>query len=375
MPADRLSYFGFQNRQEWRAFEHLAAQLRCALIDGADGQCTELPWDLVAKLARQHSVTPTLAWCARQNTTVPPALAGYFDAVLRLNGKRNARICDTFAQLVSALNAIDVEPMPLKGAAHLVSELYPVPAARLLGDLDILVPQPRLADVVAAMEKIGFSADPAYPGGYKHLPPLHHDAHNIAIEVHGSLLHRPDAEPIVADAFIREHARLHVFRGARVRMPSPTLLVAHNVVHDQLAHDRYELKQVELRQLLDLALVRARHGGDIDWAELSRRFDYAGLRHVLATYLCYGEFLFGQTNPVPLGASPTQTIALLRAGIEARMREERTGLWSVLRLALRLAGLYVRQRAKDPAGLRRLLRPAIWRRQFREFRRLVARRI
>ena len=77
----------------------------------------------------------------------------------------------------------------------------------------------------------------------------------------------------------------------------PTPAVGFNVVHSQLNHEGYSTSGIELRQLLDLAMIRARHESAIDWSELDHRFSVAGFGHVLATYLKFAEVFFGQVAP------------------------------------------------------------------------------
>jgi len=54
---------------------------------------------------------------------------------------------------------------------------------------------------------------------------------------------------------------------------------------------------IELRQLLDLALIRKRHEAVIDWAELDYFFCRNDVGEVLATYLQFCEKLLGQRAP------------------------------------------------------------------------------
>ena len=82
-----------------------------------------------------------------------------------------------------------------------------------------------------------------------------------------------------------------------VRLPDPTRSVCHNIVHDQFDHGRYQDRTIELRQLLDLALIRKRHEAAIDWGELDHLFCRNDLGEVLATYLQFCEELLGQKAP------------------------------------------------------------------------------
>jgi Uncharacterised nucleotidyltransferase len=79
---------------------------------------------------------------------VPREIRDYLDAVLTLNGQRNALLLEALSRIVAALNVIDIEPVLMKGCARLVEGEYPQPNMRFLGDLDILVPANRAADAM-----------------------------------------------------------------------------------------------------------------------------------------------------------------------------------------------------------------------------------
>jgi hypothetical protein len=345
-----------------------------------------VPWERLVETGRSHCVMPALSWCLRDDRNVPPELRSYLDAVLRLNGKRNERICNSLEQVIRALNAADIEPILLKGVAHLAGGIYPSPAVRLMSDVDVLVPQARALAAVAAMEGIGFTFDEAVPDGYFHLSKLRHTESNIVIELH-TLMGHAQTDRIAPVSWVEEQSRRVAFRGLQVRTPGPAVLVAHNVTHDQLIHARYQFKQVELRQLLDLALIRARHEKEIDWREVNGKFDNAGMGHVLATYLHYAEVLLGQPMPAIESAPRTQAIGRLRRSMEdpleqrrarrARERalreqkqarvEQRAALrrrWaSRLAMVSKLPMAYINERRRDPRGLVRLLDPRAWARQ------------
>ena len=107
-------------------------------------------------------MTPALARCLGRDADVPEDVREYFEAAAALNARRNELMQRGLARVVGLLNAIDIEPMPLKGAAHLAEGLYPEPSLRLLGDVDILIPSNRGADAEAAL-KAGESKSPAGP--------------------------------------------------------------------------------------------------------------------------------------------------------------------------------------------------------------------
>ena len=264
--------------------------------------------------AKAQCAIPALAWCARGDSSIPQELRGYFEAVRRLNGKRNDRLCRMLEHVVASLNAIEIEPTLLKGAANLMSGLYPSPAARLVGDLDILVPQERIEDAAEALLRIGFAFDGRADDTHHHLPRMRHGETNIVVELHRRLTDL-DKDLVIPADWVREHSQPLALRDLRVRIPSPTAAIGHNVIHDQINGQGF-LTRVEVRQLLDLALMRARHDRDIDWAELARRFQSRGLQPVLATYLLFDEVFFGQAAPPEVGAPRVGALGQLRLVID-----------------------------------------------------------
>lgn len=346
----------------------------------------------MVEISKAHFAAPTLSWCLRHDATVGVELRSYLDAVLRLNGKRNERLCDTLEQVTGALNEIDIEPVLLKGIAYLVSGYYPALGARLVGDLDLLIPRERAQDAAAAMARIGFVVDQVLPENHHHLPRMRHVETSILVELHMRVLPRAN-DPIIPVEWFRTHCQPVAFRGLRLQMPDATALVGHNVAHDQLAHGRYSWKQVEIRQLVDLALTRAKHENAINWMELNKQFDKMGQGRVLATYLRYGEKLFGQPMPALSSAPRARAVARLRRAVEEppeqrhqrryerqvrinvrryerqvrinvrlHRREARIRKFSML---LWLPRDYVVARLRDPRGIVRLFDPRAWVRQFR----------
>jgi len=83
------------------------------------------------------------------DSCLPDPIREYFQAVFSLNLERNERLRASLVEAVGALNRIGVEPLLLKGAAVLHGEPYAGVTARMLGDLDILVPAASIPSLVA----------------------------------------------------------------------------------------------------------------------------------------------------------------------------------------------------------------------------------
>ena len=72
--------------------------------------------------------------------------------------------------------------------------------------------------------------------------------------------------------------------------------IRHTIFHSEIFHGLYALNKIQLRHVLDLALIRARHEGAIDWNELDHRFSTSGRGEVLATYLYFSDELLGSAR-------------------------------------------------------------------------------
>jgi len=121
---------------KWDVFRSLCGHLRAQLLGGPrDSNVPGDRWRQLINVSSQHFVTPALAWCLKDRNDIPIDIQCYLDA-----GRRNERLLQGLARVVAALNARDIEPVLLKGAARLFDRSYPTQAVRFLGDLDILIP-------------------------------------------------------------------------------------------------------------------------------------------------------------------------------------------------------------------------------------------
>jgi Uncharacterised nucleotidyltransferase len=298
----------------WEAFTTVCSYLRAGLFGGEHTHQGEVTWELMIEVASFHSVTPTLAACFDPDIDIPSDVCEYFESVLALNKKRNEQILSTLARVAGLLNAIDIEPVLLKGAALLVEGIYPQPAMRILGDIDILIPKDRSAEASAALKAVGFDTKwtAVSPPTHHHLPMLLDPETGTGVELHTDVISR-SADAVIATDWFCEMARPVVFRGQRVRLPEPTRNAGHIIFHSEIFHGLYTLNKVQLRHVIDLALLRVRHEKAINWDELDRRFSAAGAGEVLATYLHLASELLGQAAPQLSHAPRSDAMAELRS--------------------------------------------------------------
>jgi hypothetical protein len=339
----------------WDTFAALCGHLRAGLLGGVPPSCDPgIRWEHIVEASSHHFVTPALAWCVRDRTDIPSECRDYFAAALALNDERNQRLTKALVRIVAALNASGIEPTLLKGAARLVDGIYPAAKLRFLVDLDVLVAADLSAEAAAAVRRIGFDmeTDAAVDPQFHHLPMLCDRDTGDGVEIHTKLTPAP-YDAIIPTAWFIENADPFQLQQRRVRLPNATASLAHNVVHNQLQHRSYRWGQIELRQLLDLVMIRARHEHVIDWSELDRRFSSVGTGEVLATYLEFASVLFGQPAPRLSHAPRPRALATFRRTIERPAMRP-------LALLARIPVDYVLARRHDPFGLFKLVSPRTW---------------
>jgi Uncharacterised nucleotidyltransferase len=177
--------------RRWAAFNAVCDYLRAGLVGGApSGTDREAAWEDLVALSSEHFVTPALAWCVRQDRSLPDDVREYLDAVLRLNSERNALLLVTLKRVAALPNAIDIEPVVLKGATELITGSYPAAGMRVIGDLDLLIPIDRVQSAAAALKKAGFApVGPLLPPNHHHLPVLADPETAAGVELHMTVVH------------------------------------------------------------------------------------------------------------------------------------------------------------------------------------------
>jgi hypothetical protein len=255
----------------------------------------------LARLAGRHLVTPMLAACLADpelRRRLPEAFVLYLQFMHAENSRRNHALGRELAQAAACLNRLDIEPVLLKGAIHLVAGLYREPGWRFMRDLDLLIPRDRAGEAVACLGSLGYRPIPdsdELPAQHRHLPTLGRDATIAAIEIHTELL---DMRELLHAEEVAARSRPVDLDGARVRVPDATDQLAHLIGHDRFdtnicGSGFFLLRSVFETALLcqhDLALRRllSRLGG-------SRLARYVGVHHALAARL-FPEHVAGQSD-------------------------------------------------------------------------------
>jgi hypothetical protein len=347
---------------------YIADALRAYVERKPLGVETPPDWPLVVELASQNLVSPAVGLVLMRQPEVPNDVKEYFAAIIAWNRERNAALENAIRAIVAALNRSGMTPLLLKGAANLLDGLYPDPAARIIGDIDILVP----ADVVSVASRVLAAIVyrtvvlPPPPNRrwvmvtarHNHLPMQVNEEAGAGVELHYELVHLYLIHLINAkDATARALPRGR--NGLRYLVLCPTDRVTHNIVHAQMHHPLQRKGLVDLRQMVDLALLIDECGGAIDWLEIRRRFASAGAIAVLHDQAAVLREMFGRDVPITV-ADTAATATRLRHAIA----KSPTGFTTLRYIAAEYWALF---RGKPLLAIN-LLNPLWWPQRIRAWR-------
>lgn len=268
-------------------------------------------WESLLGQARRSRLLPRLAHHFRRAGrlgAVPQRPRQHLEGAIRLADRQRREVLWELGHLQDALCSLGVPVVLLKGAAYVAASLPPAPG-RLFSDIDILVPEGRLADVELALFRsgwIGVHRD-AYTQQYyrrwsHELPPLRHVRRGTNLDVHRAITSPTSRFAVPGEKLIASAQPLPSHPGLWILSPADMVLhsAAHLFQEGEFDHG--------LRDLLDMNDL-LRHFGlrsSTNWAELLMRAADLGLevplRHALT-----------QLQQLDAGAVPRYTLEALAA--------------------------------------------------------------
>jgi hypothetical protein len=287
------------------AGEREQGAVRRVLRDGRTAaDLTVAEWNRVLPVFREHGLTARLAadldaeGCMDR---VPEAVSRHLLSAKAIAEGYAVKVGAELLFLESALEKSGIDAVLLKGGAYVAAGLG-AGLGRLFNDIDILVPETRLADAEACLDANGWrtkSLD-AYDEKYYRLwthqvPPRVHLTRGSVVDLHHSIVPRTSRVRFPAAPLIESATPTR--RWPHLSIPAPAYLFLHSAVHLFCEEET----GTGLRDLSDLDRLARQFGTDPtfwrDVADHAERYDLH--RPVFYAFSLLGRFF---ETPIPFSA-------------------------------------------------------------------------
>lgn len=199
---------------------------------------TPRQWELLIGQARQASLLSRLGvlcgddgWLDR----IPAGPRHHLEGAMRLADRQQHEVFWEVNRIMSALKDVDVPVVLLKGSAYLTKALPPS-RGRVFSDIDIMVPQQKIAVAEAALLGAGWISDErdAYNQRYyrqwmHEIPPLRHVQRNTYIDLHHTIT--PPTSHFNVDGGKLFAQAVSIDNTSNLFVLSPQDMVLHSAVH------------------------------------------------------------------------------------------------------------------------------------------------
>jgi len=271
----------------------------------------QIEWTEIIAFANQHLLVPTLYSALKDKECFDllkdNLLQEYLETVYHYNEARNQAILKQLQSIANLLSKIEVTPVLLKGASALSEGYYKHIGARVMSDIDILVPEEKLTECVQRLES---------KGGYQpinkthKLFSTHHWRRMYSKEgVSGLELHFKSLSSVSYPYFTNEVLHQHLQKSKQIHnamVIEPTFDLYHVFLHSEISDYSHKHKALALRQLHHGAMIINSLNKKIKWEALDKMArdhsilqewrDYLSMQHTLFSVDIPSQFLGNTTH-------------------------------------------------------------------------------
>ena len=250
-----------------RIDQQLVALLDAPFSSSPRAANRDVAWDALLSRARYHGLTPLL-FARLQMPGAPDVPAPVLESLTetyRSSALAGAAKYYELAALGPLFAAAQIPFVVLKGAA-LAKWLYPEPARRPFGDLDLLFHAADVARLRAALAERAYQPGGELADGFGDAYYSEQSFHQTApprstVVVHWHLFVPTYFRARMDVGWFWAHTQTVAFDGQPVLIFDPTAQLLHLTVHASLNHQHTP----RLLWLYDLGLLMTRFAADIDW--------------------------------------------------------------------------------------------------------------
>jgi hypothetical protein len=243
-------------------------------------------WMQVLERANADLLAPAL-WSALrasgEASSLPKDARDYLAMLHRLNAARNKALRAQALEFVGALNERGIVPILLKGGLALFDGPYADPAARMMRDLDVMVPARERDDAIAVLKRLGYRLTRCYGAAHHAFGDFARASDPGSVDLHTELL---DPFYVLPACEVWDRAQPRQAGGVRFLALAPTDRLLHNLLHAQVHHfGKFYRGEIALQQVHEFVALARFFGAAIDWVFVERRMRSHRLSTVLHSYL------------------------------------------------------------------------------------------
>jgi len=232
-------------------------ELRDAIIE--ELSVPAMDWEGFTGLCSNHLILPTIYLKFKSHhliSLVPDVVWAFWEEIYQLNLLRNEGILKQLDAVISLLNENEISPTILKGAGNLLEGLYSDIGERMIGDIDMLVPEKDYLRAAKILENDGYRSEGTVYGeieNFKHYPRLFKDDGGVNIEIHRLLVSPPHSKWFSPEMIEKEKVTIRAQTTFYV-LSDPHKAI-FNFIHCQLTHSGSAYGIVSFRDIYDLYLI------------------------------------------------------------------------------------------------------------------------
>lgn len=282
----------------------------CRIL-AAQGQTDSYPhidpslWPEIFSIADRTYVLPGLHQALAAGPldySVPEPMLEALDAIHHLILARCEESRAQIEEITQALAAVNIMPVWLKGAALLTEDAWQQ-NVRLMGDLDIWIPDPREQQLALdVFMELGYLHNPNYSEvsytKHHHYAPLVHPHRLMPVELHKHVV-RQTLSDLLPDAVAKERLDIVVWQGKTIARLSLDDRIMQSLIQCSIMSvPPMNSGRISLMKALDLVRLLQRTGRNELPAAIVHDISSLPWRQTMSQFLTWLEKDFGIANPL-----------------------------------------------------------------------------